>query len=150
MFWRHQWFITVQSYDNMESICFIKQSKNYWWWCHLHVCPPIDHKYIKEPIKMHVEFSLLYKTLIIEMRSKILKAKGGAVQVLNIVDILSMIKVIDNRKLWLISFLQWHWNFYASLMHQNFWKITHIWHGWLLHFCWCCYCCFNLCDDFKN
>ena len=55
---------------------------------------------------MHVEFSLLYKTLIIEMRSKILKAKGGAVQVLNIVDILSMIKIIDNRKLWLISFLQ--------------------------------------------
>ena len=32
-------------------------------------------KYMKEPIKMHVEFSLLYKTsLIIEMRSKIFKA----------------------------------------------------------------------------
>ena len=34
---------------------------------------------MKEPIKMHVEFSLLYKILlIIEMRSKILKAKGAA------------------------------------------------------------------------
>ena len=33
---------------------------------------------MKEPIQMHVEFSLLYKTLlIIEMRSKIFKAKGG-------------------------------------------------------------------------
>ena len=56
---------------------------------------------------MHVELSLLYKTsLIIEMRSKILKAKGGTVQVLNIVVILSVTKVIDKRKLWLISFLQ--------------------------------------------
>ena len=55
---------------------------------------------------MHVELSLLYKTfLIIEIRSKILKAKGGTVQVLNIIDILSMTKVIDNRKLWLLSFL---------------------------------------------
>ena len=36
---------------------------------------------MKEPIKMHVEFSLLYKILlIIEMRSKILKAKGGATE----------------------------------------------------------------------
>ena len=62
---------------------------------------------MKEPIKMHVEFSLLYKTLsIIEMRSKIFKAKGGAAKtVLNIVDILSMAKVLDNRKLLLISFL---------------------------------------------
>ena len=69
--------------------------------------PPIDHyKHIKEPIKMHVEFSLLYKTLlIIEMRSKVLKAKGSAVQVLNTIDILSMTKVKDNRKLCLISFL---------------------------------------------
>ena len=72
---------------------------------------------------MHVELSLLYKTfLIIEIRSKILKAKGGTVQVLNIIDILSMTKVIDNRKLWLLSFLPWLWNFYASLMHQNFGK----------------------------
>ena len=56
---------------------------------------------------MHVELSLLYKTsLIIEMRSKILKAKGGTVQVLNNVDIFSVTKVIDKRKLWLISFLQ--------------------------------------------
>ena len=36
---------------------------------------------MKEPIKMHVEFSLLYKTLlIIEMKSKIFKAKGGAAE----------------------------------------------------------------------
>lgn len=36
---------------------------------------------MKEPIKMHVDFSLLHKTLlIIEMRSKIFKAKGGAVE----------------------------------------------------------------------
>ena len=69
--------------------------------------PPIDHyKHIKEPIKMHVEFSLLYKTLLItEMRSKVLKAKGSAVQVLNTIDILSMTKVKDNRKLCLMSFL---------------------------------------------
>ena len=34
---------------------------------------------MKEAIKMHLEFSLLYKTLLIkEMRSKIFKAKGGA------------------------------------------------------------------------
>ena len=63
---------------------------------------------MKEPFKMHVEFSLLYKfllILIIEMRSKIFKAKGGVVQVLNIVDILSITKVMDNRKLWLTFFL---------------------------------------------
>ena len=46
------------------------------------------------------------------MRLKIFKAKGGALNdfktVLNIVDILSMTRVIDNRKLWLIS--------YANLM----------------------------------
>ena len=36
---------------------------------------------MKEAIKMHVEFSLLYKTLLIkEMRSKIFKAKGGAAE----------------------------------------------------------------------
>ena len=59
---------------------------------------------MKEPIKMHVEFSLLCQTLLItEIRSKIYKAEGGTVQVLNIVDILYMTKVIDNRKLWLIS-----------------------------------------------
>ena len=53
---------------------------------------------MKEPIKMHVEFSLLYKILlIIEMRSKILKAKGGATE---------WFQVTDNGKLWLISFLQ--------------------------------------------
>ena len=47
---------------------------------------------------MHVELSLLYKTsLIIEMRSKILKAKGGTVQVLNNVDIFSVTKVIDKK-----------------------------------------------------
>ena len=32
---------------------------------------------------------------MVEMRSKIFKAKGGAVQVLTIVDILSMTKAID-------------------------------------------------------
>ena len=36
---------------------------------------------MKEPIKMHVELGLLYKTLLIlEMRSKIFKAKGGAAE----------------------------------------------------------------------
>ena len=36
---------------------------------------------MKEPIKMHVEFSLLYKTLLIrEMRSKIFIAKEGAAE----------------------------------------------------------------------
>ena len=54
---------------------------------------------MKEPIKIHVELSLM-----IEMRSKIFKDKGGTKQVLKIVDILSMTKVIDNRKLCLISF----------------------------------------------
>ena len=49
---------------------------------------------------MLVEFSLLYKTLMmVEMRSKIFIAKGGTVQVLTIVDILSMTKAIDSRKL---------------------------------------------------
>ena len=63
---------------------------------------------------MHVEFSLLYKTLlIIEIRSKTFREKGGAVQVLNIVDILSKTKIIDIR-LWLISLFYKHWNFYAT------------------------------------
>ena len=67
---------------------------------------------------MHVEFSLTHITLmIIEMMSKIFKAKGGAVQVLNIIDIHSMTKVIDSKKLWVISFLQQYWNFYVSIMH---------------------------------
>ena len=67
---------------------------------------------------MHVEFSLSHITLmIIEMMSKIFKAKGGAVQVLNIIDIHSMTKVIDSKKLWVISFLQQYWNFYVSIMH---------------------------------
>lgn len=61
---------------------------------------------MKEAIKMLVEFSLLDKTLMmVEMRSKIFIAKGGTVQVLTIVDILSMTKAIDNRKLCLTSFL---------------------------------------------
>ena len=47
---------------------------------------------------MHVEFSLLHKILlIIEMRSKIFKAKGGTAEWLQY-------KVTDNGKLWLISF----------------------------------------------
>ena len=50
------------------------------------------------------------------MMSKIFKAKGGAVQVLNIIDIHSMTKVIDSKKLWVISFLQQYWNFYVSIM----------------------------------
>ena len=67
---------------------------------------------------MHVEFSLSHITLmIIEMMSKIFKAEGGAVQVLNIIDIHSMTKVIDSKKLWVISFLQQYWNFYVSIMH---------------------------------
>ena len=41
-------------------------------------CPPLDHKYMKEPIKMHVEFSLLYKNLI-DHRNEV-KAKGGAAE----------------------------------------------------------------------
>ena len=61
---------------------------------------------MKEAIKMQVEFIQEYKTfLMVEMRSKIFKAKGGTVQVLTIVVILSMTKVIDNRKLCLTSFL---------------------------------------------
>ena len=61
---------------------------------------------MKEAIKMQVEFSFLYKTfLMVEMRSKIFKAKGGTVQVLTIADILSMTKAIDSRKLCLMSFL---------------------------------------------
>lgn len=110
-FLRSLWIITVQSHSNMECISFISwRRKNCSWWHHLFICPPIDHKNTREPIKMHVEFSLLYKIfLIIEMRSKIFNAKGGTAewfQVLNIVDTLSMTKVIHNRKLWLISFLQ--------------------------------------------
>ena len=73
-----------------------------------------SYEYMKGPIKMHVEFSLLYKTLlIIEIRSKTFREKGGAVQVLNIVDILSKTKIIDIR-LWLISLFYKHWNFYAT------------------------------------
>ena len=41
---------------------------------------------------------------MVEMRSKIFKAKGGAVQGLTIVDILSMTKAIDDRKLCLMSY----------------------------------------------
>ena len=60
----------------------------------------------KEAIKMQVEFSLLCKTfLMVEVRSKIFKAKGGTIQVLTIVDILSMTKAIESRKLCLVSFL---------------------------------------------
>ena len=44
------------------------------------ICPPIEHNFMKEPIKIHVELSLLYKTLLmVEMRSKIFKDKGGTV-----------------------------------------------------------------------
>ena len=108
-----------------------------------------SYEYMKGPIKMHVEFSLLYKTLlIIEIRSKTFREKGGAVQVLNIVDILSKTKIIDIR-LWLISLLQTleflcHVNFYASAKvcgksctSDNF--------DWSLHCCFCFCCCFNLC-----
>ena len=42
---------------------------------------------------------------MVEMRSKIFIAKGGTIQVLTIVVILSMTKAIDNRKLCLTSFL---------------------------------------------
>ena len=63
----------------MESICFINEEPKLSMVMSLRLFPPIGHKYMKEPIKMHVEFSFLYKTLsIIEMRSKIFKAKGGA------------------------------------------------------------------------
>ena len=41
---------------------------------------------------------------MVEMRSKIFKAKGGAVQVFTIVDMLSMTNVIDDRKLCLMSY----------------------------------------------
>ena len=56
---------------------------------------------------------------------------------LNIFDILSMTRVIDNRRLWLIS--------YASLMSWGFRNIKHAWHDWSLHCCLHCCCCFNLC-----
>ena len=115
-----------------------------------------SYEYMKEPIKMHVEFSLSYKTLlIIEVRSKTCKAKGGAVQVLNIVDILSMTKIIDIRRLWLISLLQLHWNFYATL---NFYASTKVCgklctcdnFDWSLHWCFCFCCCFDLCYAIIN
>ena len=65
---------------------------------------------MKEPIKMHVEFSLLYKTLlIIEMSSKIFKAKGGAAEWFQYkfwTMLTSFLSSIVNRRLWLISFLQ--------------------------------------------
>ena len=55
---------------------------------------------------MLVEFSLLCETfLMVEVRSNISKAKGGTTQVLTIVDILSMTKALDSRKLCLVSFL---------------------------------------------
>ena len=61
---------------------------------------------MKEAIKMLVEFSLLCETfLMVEVRSNISKAKGGTTQVLTIVDILSMTKALDSRKLCLVSFL---------------------------------------------
>ena len=61
---------------------------------------------MKEAIKMQVEFSLLCKTfLMVDVRPKIFKAKGGTIQVLTIVDILSMTKAIESRKLCLVSFL---------------------------------------------
>ena len=58
------------------------------------ICPPIEHNFMKEPIKIHVELSLLYKTLLmVEMRSKIFKDKGGTVQFLKTVDTLSMTRL---------------------------------------------------------
>ena len=61
---------------------------------------------MKEAIKMLVEFSLLCETfLMVEVRSNISKAKGGTTQVLTIVDILSITKALDSRKLCLVSFL---------------------------------------------
>ena len=94
---------------------------------------------MKEPIKMHVKLSLLYKTLsIIEMRSKILKAKGWAAEWLQNSFEHFWHPFLDNRKLWLIS--------YASLMSWGFWKIKHAWHDWSLHCCLHCGCFFNLCS----
>ena len=61
-------------------VLFYKEAKNCQWWCHLCICPPIEHNFMKEPIKIHEEPSLLYKTLLmVEMRSKIFKDKGGTV-----------------------------------------------------------------------
>ena len=85
---------------------------------------------MKEPIKIHVEFSVLYKTLLmVEMRSKIFKEAQYKFWKL-LTSFLWPCKVIENRKLCLISFLFWfllHWNFYASVIHLSFWKIMHMW-----------------------
>lgn len=36
--------ITVQTRDNMESLCFIYKKKSCFWGSHLCVCLPLDHK----------------------------------------------------------------------------------------------------------
>ena len=65
--------------SKVQKVQRYKKSLIFFFTCVQLYSPPIDHNYMKEPIKMHVEFSLLYKILlIIEMRSKILKAKGAA------------------------------------------------------------------------
>ena len=54
---------------------------------------------MKEPIKIHVEFSLFYSKPKEEQLSDFKT-------VLNIVDILSMAKVLDNRKLCQLNVLK--------------------------------------------
>ena len=57
--------LTVQSHGNMESICLFNKEAKIVNGDVTDVCSLIDHKYMKEPIKIHVEISLLYKTLLI-------------------------------------------------------------------------------------
>lgn len=56
---RLQWSVTEQTHNNMESnfLCN-KEAKICWWWHHLSICSPIDHRY--EPIKTCVSSQVLY------------------------------------------------------------------------------------------
>ena len=70
-----------------------------------------------------------------------------------IVVILSMTKVIENRKLFLISFLFWFLEFLCQHNTPKFLENhAHVTVDWSLHCCLCCHCClyFVLCDDFND
>ena len=44
--WIPLWPTTVQTHCNMESFFVLqnKEEKFCWWWCHLHICLPLDHR----------------------------------------------------------------------------------------------------------
>ena len=78
---------------------------------------------MKEPIKIRVEFSVLYKTLLmVEMRSKIFKEAQYKFWKL-LTSFLWPCKVIESSSFWFLL----HWNFYASVIHLSFWKIMPMW-----------------------